>query len=106
MDVAALKEKLRSYKGRIELSFHTKIRCTERSITENEVIGMIENPDRLVDFIEEEPSRRGERKFKAIFKLNESKHFILVLTVNSRLVVVTAIIRPRKWIRALTLKRR
>jgi hypothetical protein len=104
MDIDELKGKLRTYsEEQIIIKEHTLIRCFQRGITRETIVGYITNPEKLVDAIEETAKYPGERKFKLVFEQSRNKNFIIVLTMNRKLNIVTSIIRYRKWVRQVRL---
>jgi len=105
MEIEGIKKKLKSYTVEsIALSDHTLIRCFQRGITKENILDNILKPEKLIDIIEEESKYRGERKFKLVFDLSRNKSFIVVVSINKKLTVITAVIRYRKWVRPIGIR--
>lgn len=105
MNLEEVRKKLKTYnENDIILKEHALIKCFQRGITREMIVDNLLNPERLIDFIEEESKFIGERKFKLIFEQSRNKNFIVIIAVNKRLNVITSLIRYRKWIKPLRLR--
>ena len=102
-----MKRKLKSYtEEQIILKEHTMIRCVQREITREMIIKQLLNPDNLIDIIGQEAKYAGEKKYKLVFELSRNKNFIIVISINKTINIVTVLIRYRKWIRPVELRKR
>lgn len=102
MELEEIRKKLKTYtEDDIMLKEHALLKCFQREITREMIIDNLLNPEKLIDFIEEKSKFIGESKFKLIFELSRNKVFIIIVTVNKRLNVITAVVRYRKWVRAV-----
>jgi len=102
-----MKKKLRSYsEGHIILKEHALIRCVQREITKEMIIKQLLNPENLIDIIEQEAKYAEEKKYKLVFELSRNKSFIIVISINKAINIVTVLIRYRKWIRPIELRKR
>jgi len=91
---------LKSYKKeQIIFTIHTDIRVLAREVPNELVIANLQNPENLIDFIEQKAMYPGEKKYKLVFKLHDTRILIVVVVVNKNISVVTPIIRYRKWVR-------
>ena len=98
--VEELQKKLKSYKKeQIIFTIHTDIRVLAREVPNELVISNLQNPENLIDFIEQKAMYPGEKKYKLVFKLHDTRILIVVVVVNKNISVVTPIIRYRKWVR-------
>jgi hypothetical protein len=105
MNLEEMRKKLETYdENDIILKEHALIKCFQRGITKEMIVDNLLNPERLIDFIEEESKFIGERKFKLIFEQSRNKNFVIIIAVNKKLSVITSVIRYRKWIRPLSLR--
>lgn len=102
-----MKKKLKTYaEDKIILKEHATIRCLQREIKPETIVSQILNPDNLIDIIEQEAKYAGEKKYKLVFELSRNKNFIIIISINKTINIVTALIRYRKWIRSIELKKR
>lgn len=102
-----MKKKLKTYtKDKIILKEHMLIRCLQREIKPETIINQLLNPDNLIDIIEQEAKYSGEKKYKLIFELSRNKNFIIIISINKTINIVTALIRYRKWFRSIELRER
>lgn len=100
MGLGKLKEKLREYeKEQIIFTSHTDIRAIEHELPAELIIGNLQNPENLIDFMEQKARNLGESKFKLIFRLSNTKFLIVVAVLNKSISIVTAFMRYRKWVR-------
>lgn len=100
-----IRKKLKNYnENDITMKEHALIKCFQRGITREMIVDNLLNPEMLIDFIEEESKFIGESKFKLIFEQSRNKNFIIIITINKKLSVITSVIRYRKWIRPLSLR--
>jgi len=100
-----MKKKLKTYtEDEIVLKEHTLIRCFQREITRELIFTNLLNPEKLIDIIAEESRYSGEKKFKLIFELSRNKNFIIIISFNKKLNIITSVIRYRKWVRPIDLK--
>ena len=107
MNIEEMKMKLKSYnEEQIILKEHTMIRCVQREITREMIVNQLLNPENLIDIIEQEAKYPEEKKYKLVFELSRNKSFIIVITINKIINIVTVLIRYRKWIRPLELRKR
>lgn len=107
MDIEEIKKKLKSYtEEQIILKEHTMIRCIQREITKEMIVKQLLNPENLIDIIEQEAKYLVEKKYKLVFELSRNKSFIIVVTINKIINIVTVLIRYRKWVRRLELRKR
>jgi len=105
MNIEEIKKKLKTCtEDDIILKEHSLIKCFQRGITREMIIDHVLNPEKLIDMIEQEPKYLGEKKFKLIFEMSRNKSFIVVITINKKLNIVTTLIRYRKWVRPIELK--
>jgi len=101
-----MKRKLKSYtEAQIILKEHAMIRCAQREITKETVVKQLLNPENLIDVVEQEAKYVGEKKYKLVFELSRSKSFIVVISINKVINMVTILIRYRKWIKPVEFKR-
>jgi hypothetical protein len=105
MNLEEMKKKLKTYtEEQIILREHTLIRCFQREITRGLIFTNLLNPEKLIDVIEEEPRYKEEKKFKLIFELSRNKSFIIIISSNKKLNIITSVIRYRKWVRPIDLR--
>jgi hypothetical protein len=105
MNLEEMKKKLKNYtEEQIILKEHALIRCFQREITRELIFTNLLNPEKLIDIIEGESRYKEEKKFKLIFELSRNKSFIIVISFNKKLNIITSVIRYRKWIRPIDLK--
>ena len=105
MNLEEMKKKLKTYtEDEIVLKEHTLIRCFQREITRELIFTNLLNPEKLIDIIAEESRYSGEKKFKLIFELSRNKNFIIIISFNKKLNIITSVIRYRKWVRPIDLK--
>lgn len=101
-----MRKKLGSYAEKdMVLKDHTLVRCFQRGITREMIYDHLTKPQDLIDVLEQESRQRNLKKYKLVFSLSRNKSFILVITVNRKVYVVTAVIRYRKWVRPIKLRR-
>lgn len=104
MNLEEIKKKLKEYKPEdIILTHHTEIRLLQRNIERKIVEENILNPEKLIDFTEEDA---GKQKYKLVFGLSNNRNLILIAAFGRSMVIITALIRYRKWVRAINLKDR
>ena len=100
----ALKEKLKTYsKDKILVKQHALVRLGQRRVSKEAVILHLQNPENLIDAIEEPALRQHEKKYKLVFDLT-GKSLIVVAALNKVINIVTVIYRYRKWVRPVELK--
>lgn len=102
MNLKEIKRKLKEYKQEdIILTHHTEIRLLQRNIERKIVEENILYPEKLIDFTEEDA---GKQKYKLVFELSKNRNLILIAAFGRSMVIITALIRYRKWVRTINLK--
>ena len=69
------------------------------------VVEQLSNPENLIDIIEQKAKYPEERKYKLVFDLSRNKSFVIVITINKIINIVTVLIRYRKWIKSIELSK-
>jgi len=102
MDLEKLKEKLKTYKKEeIIIKYHAEIRAIVRDIDLDEVKENITNPKRLVYAEKQEAIKKNEEKYNCYFAYSKDMCHRYVLTVNSKIIIVTIIKINRAWQRII-----
>jgi len=102
MDIEKLKQKLSSYdKKDIIIKHHAEIRAIVRDIDLEEVKENIVNPKRLVYAEEQKALKNTEKKYNCYFSYSKEMCHRYVLTVNSKVIIVTIIKINRDWQRII-----
>lgn len=91
-------EKLKKYKkGDIIITYHAKFQAEFRQISVEEVKDNLINPKRLVSAVKEEAKHENEEKFDCLFDYGKNTAHRYIITINSRVIIVTVIKINRKW---------
>ncbi len=107
MDIQEMKNKLRQYEEEnLILSDHVILRCQQRGISIENLKEQILNPENLIGLIEQESRYLQEKKFKLVFDISKNKSFVIVITINKSINIVTALIRYRKWMKPMEFRKR
>jgi len=97
MKIDEFKEKLRSYdKKDIIITNHAKLQAMIRQIEIREVIENLTNPEKLVYF-EEQESIDNKKKYNCYFRYEKHLAHRYILTLNSKVIIVTIIKINRDW---------
>jgi len=98
MDIEKFKEELKKYKNKVKFKKHALVRVIERKIDPKLIISHVENPDKLLDVVPQEPKVPGEKKYRLLFELSRNRKLALVVVMEKGyLYVVTTFIKYRKW---------
>ncbi len=107
MNIEEIKKRLKEYKPEdIVLTHHTEIRLLQRNIERRIVEENILNPEKLIDVIDENQNQQSGIKYKLIFELSKNRNLVLIVAFDKNIIIITALIRYRKWVRAINLKER
>lgn len=102
MELEELKNKLRNYDEKdIVFTSHAEIRALSRNIDLEEVRENIINPEKLVVFVEKGARGLHEKKYECYFAYSRNFCHKYVLTLNSKVIIVTIISINRDWQRTL-----
>ena len=105
MDLESLKQRLRAYKKEdIIIKPHANIQAFVREINLEEVKDNIINPTKLVYAEEQKAMINTERKYDCYFAYSKYLCHRYVLTVNSKVIIVTIIKINRDWQRIIERK--
>ena len=97
-----LKKRFSKYKkSDIIITEHAEIRALERDIDLDEVKNNILNPVRLVYAKELNSQKEGEFKYECYFNYSKSYCHKYILTINSKVIIVTIININRDWQRSI-----
>lgn len=102
MNLDELKQKLSSYsKKEIIITDHAEIQAIVRGISLEEVKQNIMKPEKLVYAREQEPKKYGEEKHDCYFAYSKHLYHRYILTLNSKVIIVTIIKINRDWQKAI-----
>ena len=73
----------------------TEIRLLQRNIEKKIVEENLLNPEKLIDFTEENQNQQSRTKYKLIFELSNNRNLILIVAFGRNIIVITALIRYR-----------
>ncbi|MBI2630361.1 hypothetical protein HYW76_04635 [Candidatus Pacearchaeota archaeon] len=97
MNLENFKEKLKEYKKEdIIFTFHAEIQALIRQIDLEEVRNNLTNPKKLV-FVEKEEIQNKKEKYSCYFAYSNFNCHKYVLTLNSKIIIVTIININRNW---------
>ena len=98
MDLEELKRKLKRYKREeIIISRHANLQAFVRDINIEEVKDNIVNPGKLVYAEKQESKKIDEEKYDCYFAYSKYFAHRYILTMNSKLIIVTIIKINRDW---------
>jgi len=102
LNLSDFKEKLKSYrKEDIIITYHAKIRALMRNINLEEVKENIVNPVKLFYSKKLESERKSEQKYECYFNYSKRHCHKYILTINSKIIIVTIININRGWQRSI-----
>jgi len=102
MELEALKEKLRSYsKNDIIIKYHAEIQAYVRNIDLEQVKNNIVNPEKLVYAKKQYSNYKDKIKYNCYFAYSKYHYHRYIITINSKIIIVTIIDINRDWQRAI-----
>ncbi len=98
MKVKEFKKKLKKYKKKdIIITDHAELRAMFRNIDLEEVKQNILNPEKLIFVKEQKAKKINEKKYECYFAYSDNYCHKYVLTLNSKIIIVTIININRNW---------
>jgi len=102
MELKEVKERLREYqKSDIIITNHAELQAFTRNVDLEEVKENIINPVKLVYAKEQEAKYDDEEKYDCYFAYSKHLYHRYVLTINTKIIIVTIIKINRDWQKAI-----
>lgn len=101
MEFEELKNRLKSYKKEdIQITKHAEIQAYIWEITLDEVKNNIVNPEKLV-YAKESEEKDNKERYDCYFAYSKHLYHRYLLTLNSKVIIVTIIKINRDWQKAI-----